>query len=176
LAYPIFSAALASYGRRAPAEHEYAEGIRQTAVYPGTEFWGAFHGDDMAAFATCRTLDGAVELISAKSDPRLHKFEPNSALFYTMCKDYLADGALAYVSNGSRTLWHPTTINTFLEKLGFRKVYCRVNVELSAPARAIDLMGPARWGGRLGFDKLFGDRWAQLEGFGRLMTIAGTFK
>jgi len=175
LAYPIHRAAVERYGDRPPLETGYAEGIERLAAYPGTEFWGAFHEGSMAAFAACRIVDGAVELITAKSNPQLHRYEPNSTLFYTLCKDYL-DSGLKYVSNGSRTLWHPTTINVFLEKLGFRKVFCRVNLQLSPSARIVEGTRFVRWGPYLGLRRLLGAKWAQLEGFDKLMRIAETFE
>jgi hypothetical protein len=175
LAYPIYRAAVERYGDRPPTEQQFAEGISRMAAYSGTEFWGAFRGDTMAAYATCRILDGAVELISAKSDSGLHRYEPNSALFYTMCKHYL-ELNLRYVSNGSRTLWHPTDINTFLQKLGFRRVYCRVEVELSVSARIVDAAKLASWGPHVGLKRLLGVKWAQLEGFDQLMRIAEAFR
>jgi hypothetical protein len=174
LAYPIQRAALVRYGGRPPTEAEWAEHVDHLAGYPGTEFWGAFHDGHLAAFAVCLIIDGAVDLGSAKSDPDFHKYEPNAALFHTVCKHYLGNG-LGYVTNGSRTLSHPTAINDFLEKLGFRKVHCRVDVELSPVAKIIDAAGLVKWGRYAGFPKLIGARWSQLESFARLMTIARTF-
>lgn len=175
LAYPVYKRAAERYGAHVPTQSEHAQNIKRLAEYPGTEFWGAFHDHELAAFASCRMLDGAVELISAKSDPNFHRYEPNATLFYTLAKHYL-DLGLGYVSNGSRTLWHPSAINEFLEKLGFRKVFCQVNVQLSMAARAMDRVKIARWGSSCGLDSLLGRRWSQLEGFDKLMRIADTFR
>lgn len=174
LAYAIQRAALVRYGGQPPTETEWVAHVDQLAAYAGTEFWGAFYDGRLAAFSICLVIDGAVDLGSAKSDPGLHKYEPNAALFYTVCKHYLG-GGLGYVTNGARTLSHPTAINDYLEKLGFRRVPCRVEVELSPVAKAIDASGLVRWGRSAGLARLFGARWSQLESFGRLMTIAKTF-
>lgn len=174
-AYPIHRAAAESYGQDPPSESEYAETIERLSAYAGTEFWGAFVDERMAAFAMCQTVDDAVILGSTKSDRELDKHNPNAALFYALSQDYLQRG-LKYVSNGSRTLLHPTAINEFLERLGFRKVPCRVNVELSRTARIIDRSRVAKWGGRVGIPRLAGGRWDKVAGFDELMRIADTFR
>jgi hypothetical protein len=175
LAYPIYRAALESYGERPPTESEYVENMERLAAYPGTEFWGAFYKGSMAAFAICQIVDGAVNLGSTKSDPELKRYNPNAALFYTISQHYLKNG-LKYVSNGWRTLLHPTNINELLERLGFRKMFCRLNVQLSSFARIIDESNLVRWGSYVGLKKLVGKKWAQLEGFDKLVRIAETFR
>jgi hypothetical protein len=174
LAYPIHRAALESYGVDPPTALEYARDIERMAAYRGTEFWAAFRQDRLAAFATCQVLDGAVTLGSTKSDPALDRYNPNAALFYSIARHYLQHG-LRYISNGSRTLWHPTGINEFLTTLGFRRVYCRVNVLLSPRARVIHEARIATWGRFLGLHRLAGRSWARLQGFDRLMRIARSF-
>ncbi len=174
LAYPIHRAAVESYGQRPPTEQEYVENMERMAAYPGTEFWATFQGGRMAAFATCQVIDGAVTLGTTKSDPELDRYNPNAALFYYIARHYLQEG-LRYISNGSRTLWHPTSINEFLIRLGFRRVFCRVNVQLSPVARAIDKSRLVKTGRFLGLAKLSRNRWATLEGFDRLVKIARTF-
>lgn len=175
LAYPIYRTALESYNERPPTEVEFVEQMERLATYPGTEFWSAFYGDKVAGFATCQVLDDAVTLGSTKSAPELDKYNPNAALFYSISQYYLGNG-LRYVSNGSRTLWHPSSINEFLERLGFRKVFCRVNVELSPVAKIIDKSHLAKWGSCFGLQRLFGKKWVRLEGFQKLVRIAETFK
>jgi hypothetical protein len=175
LAYPIQRAAMVRYGEHPPTEADWAAYVDQLSGYAGTEFWGAFYDGQLAAFTICLVIDGAVDLGAGKSDPDLHKYKPNAALFYTLCKHYLGNG-LSYVTNGSRTLSHPTEINTFLEKLGFRRVPCRVNVELSATAKVVDAARLLVWGRHVGLPRLFGARWSQLESFDKLMTISRTFE
>jgi hypothetical protein len=174
LAYPIHRAALESYGVHPPTARAYARTIESMAEYRGTEFWAAFRGNRMAAYATCQVIDDAVTLGSTKSDPELDRHNPNAALFYSIARHYLHYG-LRYISNGSRTLWHPTHINEFLTTLGFRRVYCRVHVQLSPAARLIDESRVAAWGRFLGLARLAGRKWAQLQGFDHLMHIARSF-
>jgi hypothetical protein len=175
MAYPIFCKALNEYGLHTPTESDYAETIRQMALYPGTEFWGAFVGDTLAAFATCQIIDGAVTLGSTKSDPEMNKHNVNGALFYAITRHYLQRG-MSYVSNGCRTLYHPTTIDDFLERMGFRKVFCRLNVELSGIASVIHATRLVRWTKWLGAPFLFSKQWPQLVGFDKLMRISESFR
>ncbi len=140
---------------------------------PGQGILGSIHGDKLAAFASCQIIDRAVLLSSTHSDPELHRHKANSALFYSVTRHYLQHGML-YVSNGSRTLWHATSINDFLRRLGFRRVYCRVNIEASPLLKTVDLVRLARWGRYLGLPKLLGNRWLQLEGCHRLFRISET--
>jgi hypothetical protein len=174
-AYPIYRMALEGYGQEPPSHELFIRNVRHLAEYPGTEFWGAFVGEEMAAFTICQVCDGAVNLTAGKSDPRLHKHKPNAALFYELTRHYLGAG-LKYVTNGSRTLVHPTTINDFLEKLGFRKVYCRVDVELSTVAGLANALRVARWGRSLGLPRLLGESWKQVDSFETLMRIARSFQ
>jgi hypothetical protein len=174
LAYPIHRAAVESYGDKPPSRRQYVEDTLRLATYPGTEFWAAFYGDRMAAFSICQTFDGAVTLGSTKSDPQLDRYNPNAALFYSIARHYLQRG-LRYVSNGSRTLYHPTSINEFLIRLGFRRVFCRVHVELSPVARIIDKSRLVQSARLMGLPRLAGRKWAQLEGFDRLLQIAHSF-
>jgi hypothetical protein len=174
-AYPVYRGAVESYGGSVPTRAEYARRVERLAAYPGTEFWAAFRGQRMAAFATCQVVDNAVILGSTKSDPEFHRHNPNAALFYTIARHYLRQGR-RYVSNGSRTLWHPSNINDFLLTLGFRKIHCRLHVQLSTVARLIDGSRVVAWGRFLGLARFAGGRWAQLEGFDRLVRIAKTFR
>ena len=174
LAFRIYSEAVASYGGKPPAEAEYAGAIGRMAAYSGTEFWGAFRGDGLAAFAVCQIVDGAVTLGSTKSDPSLNRYNPNAALFYSLTKYYLSQG-MSYVTNGSRTLWHPTSINDFLVTLGFRRVYCRVNVELAPLVRLTERTRLLSLAKNLPLESILGSRWRRLQGLERLIAISRSF-
>ena len=179
LAFRIYSEAVASYGGKPPAEAEYAGAIGRMAAYSGTEFWGAFRGDGLAAFAVVSSrpsfgLNRAVTLGSTKSDPSLNRYNPNAALFYSLTKYYLSQG-MSYVTNGSRTLWHPTSINDFLVTLGFRRVYCRVNVELAPLVRLTERTRLLSLAKNLPLESILGSRWRRLQGLERLIAISRSF-
>ncbi len=174
LAYPIHRTALEGYGAAPPSPVQFTEHMRRLAKYAGTDFWAAFCGDVIAAYAIYQVIDGAVSMVIAKSNPDLHKHLPNAALYYSASKYYLHQG-LRYVTGGARALVHPSAIQHFLEKLGWRKAFCRVNVELSPRAKAVDGLRIARWGSYLGLKRLLTPSWDQVEGFDKLMRIADTF-
>ncbi len=175
LAYPIYRQAVLDYGSQPPSHDAYAKQVDSLAGYAGTQFWGAFVDEQLAAFAACELVDGAVVLGSTKSDPEMDSHNANAALFYELTRFNLERGA-QYVTNGSRTVLHPTTINEYLERLGYRKAYCRLNVILSRTASIADRTRIAEWGARVGLARLLGTRWPELEGFDRLVRIAGTFE
>ncbi len=176
--FPIHSAALRSYGlgeSRVPSRDQYAESVARRAQFEGAEYWGAYHQDEMIAFASCLVIDDAMIFGSTKSDPSRHSLCPNNALFYEITRHYLVDRGLRYVTNGSRTLAHPTAINDFLIRMGYRKIFCRLNVELSMRAGWIQSSGIIPLLGKTGLSRLLGRRWASLEAFSRLNRIARTF-
>ncbi len=138
LTYDIFIRNIKSYGSsRFPSFNQYAEDILKKSKYDGYELWGAFVDNKIAAFASCVVLDNALILGSTKSNPDLHSYSPNNALFYKITKHYLCERGVKYVSNGSRTLLHDTSINEFLIRMGYRRNYCRLNIELSKMATLI---------------------------------------
>lgn len=174
-AYPVLTGAFEGMGGRPPSLETFLAETRAQASYPGTEYWGAFVGDTLVAYSTCHRLDGAVLHGSTKSLPDYHSLNPNSALFFTLATHYLTAGA-RYVTNGSRTLLHPTTIHEFLERLGFRRIYARLEVERSLTARVVARAHLPRLAGLLGLQRLAPRAWAKLDGFEQLGRIEASFE
>lgn len=172
--FPIYDAALQSYGQAPPVEADYHRQVHTAAGYPGTTFWGAYVEDQLVAYAVCKEVEGAVSLSSAKSLREFNKQNPNAALFYTLTQHYLGEGC-KYVTNGSRTLWHPTTINDFLTSLGYRRVYARVNVEASRTLRTLSSPKLTSVAKAMGAHKVLGRRWLQMEGLQQLFRISESF-
>jgi len=178
--YPIYSSAFHTYeyhDLRDFSKEQYSEYIFNKSRYPGYELWGAFVHDKMAAYASAVIMDNAVLLDSAKSDGGLQKHCPNNALFYLMTKHYLVEREKLYITNGPRTLLHPTNINDMLIRMGYRKIYCRLNLELSMTAKLILLTGVRKWYKYL---TIFRDKFpgplAKLQSFLTLVEISRTFK
>lgn len=148
LSYQIYAETQLRYGLDTDSLLSYKRYCRQVmdeGEYAGREYWCCFLGARLAAYATTVRIDDAVVFGATKSDPSTNKYCPNNALFYEVTRHYLADPSVKYLTNGVRTLWHPTDINEFLERLGYRKVYCKLNVVLgevatwARRARAADL-------------------------------------
>jgi len=177
--YPIYRRAMISYGissAKVSSFDNYSLTIRRQGMYKGMERWGAFFEGKLVAFANCITADQAVVIGVSKSDPDYHKYCPNNALYFSLTKHYLSQGHITYVTNGARTLLHDTTINWFLIRLGFQRSYCRLNIELSDIAKAVELSKVGLWGKWIGMQYWSPIRWKQLNGFAHLVKIADSFK
>lgn len=168
--YPIYRDAIISYGSNPQPYHSYADELASPKNHTNYEFWGAFAGSTMVAYAACQVAEEAVGLGATKSDPKYHSLYPNRALFFTITRHYLTNG-YRYITNGHRTLWHPTAINEFLCKMGYRRVYATLNVELAPIAHLIYGTKLARWGRYAGLRKLFSKQWNKLCAFDELMSI-----
>jgi hypothetical protein len=176
MAYSLYTKALESYGlknSKIPSKDEYKQTIIKQSKYSGFELWGAFVKEQLAAFSTCIIIDGAVNLGSTKSDPELHKYYPNNALFYNITRHYLQKKNILYVTNGYRTLLHPTSINDFLIRMGYRRIYCRLNIELSYFAKLLINSGVVLLGKHI--KKIFPDLGAKVNGLLKLIEISKTF-
>lgn len=156
--------------------NKYHEMIINQSNYKGFELWGAFVKGKLASYAICLVIDNVALLGSTKSDPEFHKYYPNNALFYHLTKHYLIERKLSYVTNGPRTLLHSTSINDFLIKMGYRRVYSRLNIELSNNAKLLCNSGIGRLIQNLKFlENFFPNHFAKVNGFMNLVDISKTF-
>lgn len=177
--YSLFYNALKSYKVKEiklPTKKKFQEKIESAFQFSGYEPWGAYVNDKLAAISTCLVLQNSVSLNETKSDSSLHSFNPNAILFFTLTQYYLTERNIKYVNNGSRTLLHPTNINESLIRLGFRKTYARVNIEMNFSAKMIDKMKPELWGNYLGLPNILGEQWDKIIAFRKITEIARTFK
>lgn len=178
LAHDIYVMSMKAYGVSKSlirSRAGYREEIAAMRAAGEIEFWGAFVGDQLAAFSICLIADDAVSFGSSKSDPQFHSHCPNNALFYTITRHYLRERGLRYITNGSRTLSHPTSINQMLIRMGFRQIYCRLNVVMTPPAKMIHYSGIGRWGKCVKALKVPGFPWDKIQAFHTLVEISRTF-
>lgn len=179
LTYQIYFKSLLSYNvpeSKIISYKEYNETIINQSKYEGFELWGAFVKDKLAAYATCLVIDNVASFGSTKSDPEFHKYYPNNALFYHLTKHYLGEREFSYVTNGPRTLLHSTSINDFLIKMGYRRVYSRLNIELSNNAKLFFNSGLGGAIQNLKFlENFFPNHFAKVNGFMNLVDISKTF-
>ncbi|MBT8379751.1 MAG: hypothetical protein KJN64_11005 [Ignavibacteria bacterium] len=180
LAYNLYVKSLKSYGvkdKNIFSKNEYYSYVKRLSKYRGYELWGSFVDNKLAAFAACVVLDDAVLLGSTKSDPEMHKFNPNNALFYIITKYYLTSMNTKYITNGHRTLVHKTSIDEFLTRMGYRKVFCRLNLELSKFAKVVNtISSPIVRTNLIPFKQMFPVLGPKIEGFNNLIEINKTFK
>lgn len=177
LTYDIFIRNIRSYGYlKIPTMSEYKSDILKKSQFEGYELWGAFVNQEIAAWATCVVIDDAVILGSTKSNPDLHKYSPNNALFYHITRHYLRERKVKYVSNGARTLLHTTSINDFLIRMGFRKSYSRLNIELSDSSKILYLIVKSDILGILNLlKKISPEKYLKMDAFIKLVQISKTF-
>jgi hypothetical protein len=177
-AYPIYVESLVSYGylkSEIPEPSKFNKEIILKSQYAGTRYWAAYAEGTMIAYSTCFEVDGGVSLGSTKSLKAFQKLNANSALFYEICKYYLGEGQALYVSNGRTNLLHPTKINDFLELIGFRKIYGKLNLELSTIAKIVHVTRIGTWGKYILLPKIKPKLWGKIEGFSKLMEIEKSF-
>lgn len=179
LSYGIYSNAFKSYeyhNLNVFSRKQYSEYIFRKSRFNGYELWGAFVGKKLAAYAAAVVIDDAVLIESAKSDYELQIHCPNNAIFYQMTKHYLCERGKLYITNGSRTLLHPTNINDLLIRMGYRKIFCRLKVELSDFAKIILHSGIDKWINYINpIDKIFPGQLAKLKSFLNLVEISKSF-
>lgn len=178
--YKIFFKAHLSYNipiSRIISYENYHKEIKHQNEYAGFELWGVFSDETLVGFATCILMDNAVLIGSSKSDPNFHHLYPNNTLYYSITKHYLTERGSQYITNGPRTLLHTTTINEFLIRMGFKKVYARINIELANNAKLINRLEIGRLMQRLKFlQHFFPQQYNKIIAFNNLIGISRSFK
>ena len=85
------------------------------------EFWGIYYNEKMIGYSQNKIIGDYCDYSTIKFNPDYLSHYPSYALFYTMNKYYLNDGA--------RSISHETNIQNFLiQKFKFRKAYCKLNI------------------------------------------------
>lgn len=95
-------------------------------------YFGAFQklSGVLAGYAVIREHKDYLELVSLKTLPQYEKYSINAAIIYTIICSYNNKlGRDFYISNGTRTINHPTNFNEYLERMfEFRKAYCLLRI------------------------------------------------
>jgi hypothetical protein len=106
------------------------------------EFWGAFVGDNLAAFAKCVVGRDYVAMVVFKIDPKYSTSRPAYALQDSILQAYVAKSAKP-VNNGFRSLDHDTNMQDFVLQFGFRRVYTDLRVVYRPVLQSfVDLLYP----------------------------------
>ena len=138
----------------------------------GTEAWACFVHGNLAAYATCDVVDDAVSITTGRFDRAYSKARPSNALFYTLTRHYLVERGLRYVTGGQRVMLHKTQVQDFLERMGYRRVYCPLRLELNPLATLAVWSHAHRWGKYLGLGRFAPNMMAGLQTVVRLAEIA----
>jgi hypothetical protein len=171
--YSVYAAAFQHYGTPPPlTEDQFRQEFRRHALYPGRETWGAFVSGRLVAWESCLVIDDAAILASAKSDPAFFKARPNNALLYVLTRHYLRERRLAYVMSGSRVLRHETNVQGFNEKMGYRKIFCPLRIQLRPMTAALNALRLPVWARRLAVRRFFRDPLEKLEAIAKAVQIS----
>lgn len=112
---------LARQGRKARlSARNWERYWRAAARTPGMEGWGAFVGDDLAAFLVSVELGDCVEFLLARSrSDRLDAY-PNNALIFTVAEEMLVRRGMREITFGLESLEPVGPLDQFKFSMGFR--------------------------------------------------------
>lgn len=172
--YSVYAAAVQSYGPdyRPASQEEFEQGAMRQGLYPGRETWGALLSDKLIAFASCIVVGDVTYVSASKSDPEYHKFRPNNGVQYTLTREYLLQRGLSVVIRGSRSILHETKVQDFALRMGYRRIFTPVHVELSPFAALAIAMKVHQWGRFVGLKKLAPGMLRKYEAVASLVRIA----
>jgi hypothetical protein len=145
-AYPVYLNAFQRYKTllKPVSETRFREG----ALKSSKECWGVFDqsSQKLAGYCTNRFMNNCCEFVAGYWDPDYLGNYSSTAILYEMTRYYLNELGAIYVSDGQRSILHDTNIQDFLiQKLCFRKAYCRLNIVYSPVMQAaINLLYPLR--------------------------------
>lgn len=126
--YECYSTAYARYNNAKSVEADaFSNGIRRTVGGP-FEYWGVFVDDSLAGYCQCIVENNDISTNVMKYHPSYLKYYTSYALITSMINYYVTEKG-KIINNGSRSIAHDTNIQDLLLKLGFRRQFCRLNVE-----------------------------------------------
>jgi hypothetical protein len=176
--YQLYHQSMLSYGykeHQIPSQEKFQKEWNEKIDHKNYKAWAVYYEDQMAAYALVLEHQDAVSVSVTKSDNNLVHYNPNTLLYYSLSKHYLNEKKVKYITNGNRTLLHPTAVNDFLERMGYRKIYCRLNVELNTTAKIVDFLKPDSWGKYVGLPFILKNQWDNILAFRKLSDIAKSF-
>jgi hypothetical protein len=91
------------------------------ATVEGAGVWGAFVGDDLAAYAVTFIVDDHCSVLYEMSRSDMMSSQPNAALWYTINREMLALPAIGCVSAGPTSILDLPGLEEFKTRLGYRK-------------------------------------------------------
>lgn len=139
---------------------------------PGMEGWGAFVGDDLAAFLVSVQFGDSVEFLLARSRSDLLDAYPNNALIFSVAEEMLVRRGLREITFGLESLESVGPLDQFKFGMGFEARPLRQRIVFHPAAgwllerRALRTL-LFRLGERQGADSLF---WRKAAG---LLRFAG---
>jgi len=149
--YDVYLNACVRYTNFTPSSPEnFRKAMIDNSREPGREALGVFTDNKLAAYATLQISGDTVRIYGSQFDPAYSQSYPMYALYYTIAHHYLKERHCKEIDNGCRALLHDTQIEVFLQRLGWRKDYCRLGLYLRPSVRAVLFVAwlfrkPLRW-------------------------------
>lgn len=136
-AYDVYINATTRYTRaRIVQRDEFVNNFRRLASEPGWEYFRVLSEGKLAAYSIVCLWGKTAQVSVAKFDPAYSVASPMYALYYCIAHHYLTEMGFTDVDNGCHPFVHDTNIGTWLERMGWRKAYCRIGLHLAKPMRS----------------------------------------
>ena len=167
--YEVCKAAVARYGNHAflPSRQGFDDKIQAAREFPKNfEFYGVFRDDRLVGYSENHIQGNAVFWESIWYHPDFLRDYSSYILTHRMLEDYLEHRGMLYASDGSRSLYHATNVQSFfVEKFGFE--FCPATMNLvyqPALAVAVSALRPFRRIIRRAATSTLWDRLKKLDG------------
>ncbi len=185
---PVPFEVIATSGRRAQADTVSRQGRdsaqdgaawerywRAAAATPGMEGWGAWCGDDLAAFLVTVTFEDSVEFLVARSRTDQLSAYPNNALIFQVAEEMLVRRGVAEITFGLESLEPVGPLDEFKFSMGFRARPVRQRIVFHPLVGALLRQAPVRmvfrrWSDRHGAQAVF---WRKAAGLLRFAEEGG---
>lgn len=137
--YPIYKRCMDNYNLSCMESDEYIRAINvEQSQELKIEYFGLYSDECLIGYGK-NLVDNIGSFVFYENiyiDAAYRKLYPNYCLIHIMNSEYLNDRGFKYVSDGTRTLLHPTGIQDFLiKKFLFRRAYCRLQILYSKKAK-----------------------------------------
>lgn len=147
----------------------------KAADRPGMEGWGAFVGNELAAFLLTVDLDDCVEFLLARSRSDLLDAYPNNALLFSVTEEMLVKRGKEKITFGLESLESVGPLDQFKFGMGFRREAIRQRVVFhpilqTIVRSAVFRSWLHRWGERQGARAAF---WRKASGLVRFAEAEG---
>jgi hypothetical protein len=125
--YACYASAFNRYRNAMPvAQQDFRRQIEKMRTGP-FECWGVFVGQHLAGYSQCVIERQSAATSVIKLDPSFLKYYTSYALLHGIAEHYVCQRGLIVI-NGNRSILHGTAFQEFLLKLGFKKLFCRLNI------------------------------------------------
>jgi hypothetical protein len=116
------------HGYPVPSRQEYEQFLQPRLHSPFLDVWGAWSGEQLAAWITVLKVDDWAMMDAAKSATSFLNHAPNNTLYFVISNYTLVKEARAYITSGLSTIQvgsDPRDLHRFKLKMGYETVPVR---------------------------------------------------